>query len=304
VKHSTDKVRFGLFFPVLAFVCFTVLVVAVSVTFSKNNPRNAYAASASAVQLSASSGAQSASSGDSSGASVNTSVNASADTSAASTDSGTLDEFIAAFGLSRDDYPTKLLELLERNPDTAEYVMNYPLKKDKQLNYSLSEYQNCTEVPLLLQWDERWGYLDYGGELMGLSGCGPTALSMVCMYLLQDTTLDPAYIAKYSVENGYRVQGNGTSWALMSKGARDFGLQSEELTLSESQVLEHLEKGDPVICVVGPGDFTDTGHFIVMTGIEDGKIRLNDPNSPTRSEMLWTWDRLSKQIKNLWALSK
>lgn len=52
-----------------------------------------------------------------------------------------------------------------------------------------------------------------------------------------------------------------------------------------------------------PGDFTTTGHFIVLTGAEDGRIRVNDPNSRKRSEKLWDYDRLEYQINNLWVFT-
>ena len=49
-----------------------------------------------------------------------------------------------------------------------------------------------------------------------------------------------------------------------------------------------------------PGDFTTQGHFIVLVGGEDGKIIVNDPNSKERSSLLWEYDTLAGQIKNLW----
>lgn len=48
------------------------------------------------------------------------------------------------------------------------------------------------------------------------------------------------------------------------------------------------------------GDFTTIGHFILLTGVRDGKIMLNDSNSKERSEKLWDYSVLEKQIKNLW----
>lgn len=39
-----------------------------------------------------------------------------------------------------------------------------------------------------------------------------------------------------------------------------------------------------------PGDFTTIGHFILLTGVEDGKIKVNDPNSKIRSSKLWDYD--------------
>lgn len=212
-----------------------------------------------------------------------------------------LDRFISENRLTLDDYPDKLLALLDRNPEAEDFVLNYPLKKGNTPVYSLRNCIGTGEMPKLYQWDERWGYNDYGGELMGLSGCGPTALSMVCLYLLGDELYTPAYVADYSVEHGYRVKDNGTAWALMSDGAADFGLNVTQLKLSETQVMENLEAGNPVICVVGPGIFTDTGHFLVLSGIEDGKIHIHDPNSPKNTQKLWDFDEFSDQIKNIWA---
>ena len=58
-----------------------------------------------------------------------------------------------------------------------------------------------------------------------------------------------------------------------------------------------------LICSVSEGDFTQTGHFIVIYGYEDGWFEVNDPNSVTRSNAKWTYDRLEGQIRNLWAMS-
>ncbi len=213
-------------------------------------------------------------------------------------------EMIAAFAkahdLGLDAWPEELIELLERNPDTKDFVLNYPLKKNLTPSVDLSEYKNSKSVPLLFQWDERWGYTEYGNEIMGLSGCGPTCLSMVCVYLLNDTKYTPRYVADFAQRNGYCVPGSGSAWTLISQGGQELGLDITEIPLDGNRIIRNLEAGNPIICVMGPGDFTTTGHFIVMTGYVDGKIKVNDPNSPTRSEMLWDFDDIKGQIRNLW----
>ena len=81
-------------------------------------------------------------------------------------------------------------------------------------------------------------------------------------------------------------------------------LTSWEVIFDEEHIVSTLNSGNPIICVVGPGDFTDNGHFLVLTGIDDsGKIILRDPNSNIRSEKTWEIDKLMSQIKNLWAFS-
>ena len=42
----------------------------------------------------------------------------------------------------------------------------------------------------------------------------------------------------------------------------------------------------------------------VLTGTVEGKITVNDPNSPARSRVLWSYDEIAPQIKNLWAFTR
>lgn len=109
-------------------------------------------------------------------------------------------------------------------------------------------------------------------------------------------------IKNYADENGYCVDGGGSLWTLMSEGAQKLGIDSTELPLDKQRVINNLEVGNPVVCIMGPGDFTKKGHFIVMTGIENGKIKINDPNSIENSNKLWNFDDISSQINNLWAM--
>ena len=96
------------------------------------------------------------------------------------------------------------------------------------------------------------------------------------------------------------MDGNGSSWTLISVGGKQLGLDVVEIPLDENRIIRNLEVGNPIICVMGPGDFTSTGHFIVMTGYIDGKVRINDPNSTIRSEKLWELSEITDQIRNLW----
>lgn len=212
----------------------------------------------------------------------------------------TISVFAKDQNLDPDDWPEPLIELLAGNPEAEEFVLNYPLRKDETPDIDLGAYKDSSSVPLFLQWDRRWGYSRYGREVMGISGCGPTCLSMVCVYVLNDTSLDPRYIAEFAEKNRYYVPGSGSSWTLISEGGKKLGLDVAELPLDKNTVIRNLKAGDPIICVMGPGDFTTSGHYIVMTGYEDGKIKINDPNSVLRSEKLWEFDDISSQIRNLW----
>ncbi len=206
-------------------------------------------------------------------------------------------------GLSLHDYPKSLIELLERNPETEQFVLEYPTAHLEAASIDLSEYEHSDSVPLFLQWDQRWGYQKYGSDVAGITGCGPVCLSMAAYHLTKSSDFSPDKMLTFASENGYYVKGSGSSWTLISEGAKKLGFHVKELPLDANRIRTALEQGLPVICVMGPGDFTTTGHYIVMTGWEPEGIRVNDPNSRANSEKLWPYDSISGQIRNLWSIS-
>lgn len=201
------------------------------------------------------------------------------------------------------NYPQGVIELLDKNEETVGFVEDYEEKKDAASAEDIGVKPRDGEIPKLIQWDERWGYAPYGTSIVAVSGCGPTCLSMVICGLTGDTAATPAKVAAYGTKKGYVDEENNTYWNLMSEGCKDWGLSCYEGSVDEKQIVAELKNGHPIICSVGPGDFTDKGHFIVLTGYEDGKIRVNDPFSEANSDKLWEFSRLEEQIKALWVYS-
>lgn len=199
-----------------------------------------------------------------------------------------------------DEYPEVYLAALANNPEMLDYVKGY-LKHEK-LDAALTKKDTSASYPLFLQWDRRWGYASYGDKSsIGISGCGPTCLAMVAYALTKDASVTPFETAQYSEIQGYYVDGTGTSWELMTKGAEAFGIKGSELSLNEDQMKRALDAEHPIICAMGPGDFTTAGHFIMIYGYDKKGFSVNDPNSRARSSKKWTYEELSGQIKNLWA---
>lgn len=52
------------------------------------------------------------------------------------------------------------------------------------------------------------------------------------------------------------------------------------------------------------GDFTKIGHFIVLTGYENGNVKVNDPFSIKNSKATWVFANIKDQIKAMWVFSK
>ena len=211
-------------------------------------------------------------------------------------------EYANSHHIAYSEYPEEIVELFERNEETRDFVLSYPEEHNKKHEVDMSEYENCETVPLFMQWDKRWGYIKYSGDVAGLTGCGPVCLSMVAYYLTKDPDMSPDQIMKFATSHGYSTNGNGSKWTLISKGGEKLGFDVTELPLDETRIVNNLQAGVPIICVMGPGHFTTTGHFIVLTGYEDGKISVNDPNSHKNSERTWTYDEIKDEIRNIWAI--
>lgn len=142
----------------------------------------------------------------------------------------------------------------------------------------------------------------YSGNFFAASGCGPTTLSMVVVYLTHNREASPLAVAKYSKEAGYSVDGSGSSWTLISEGCRHYGVKAKTVALDESRMKAELDEGHPIVVNVGPGDFTDTGHFMVITGYDDEGFSINDPNSIEKSGKRWLFKNISSQIRAVWSM--
>lgn len=158
-------------------------------------------------------------------------------------------------------------------------------------------------TPTLYQIDPQWAAERYANDTIGESGCGPTCLSMVYANLTGRTEMDPVKMCAYSERGGY-VEAGATSWTFMTNGAAGLGLRAEELAADATTVKARVASGHPVIAILGPGDFTTTGHFIVICGLDgNGKVVIRDPNSAENTNRAWDLDKILRQARNLWAYS-
>lgn len=199
-------------------------------------------------------------------------------------------------------YPGQLKELAKKNDEAIDFIYEYPKEHSKKHDIDLTAEAAQDTVPLLQQWDERWGYEKYSGNYFAASGCGPTALSMVVLYLTHDAQASPLAVAEYAKEAGYSVDGSGSAWDLIGKGCRHYGVNAKTIKVDEDTFKERLDDGNLIVVNVGPGDFTDNGHFMVITGYDDEGFTINDPNSIIKSNTHWQFERLHSQIRAAWRM--
>ena len=145
----------------------------------------------------------------------------------------------------------------------------------------------ATEVVYFNQPDERYANEPYGTDNIGGYGCGPTSMSIVVSSLTSET-VDPIEMAEWAYENGGWCSKSGSYHSLIPNAAKAWGLPVEGCTASEPQrILDALADGKLVVALMLKGHFTTGGHFIVLRGVQDGKILVADPASYSRSQKLW-----------------
>lgn len=205
-------------------------------------------------------------------------------------------------------YPEEILKALSNNSELAEFAIKYPLeiKKYHENVTTVEDMYEKGEMPLFIQWDDRWGYYPYGDDVLGLSGCGPTCLSMVMVALTGKNQYTPTAIADFATENGYYVAGAGTAWSFFNEGVQKLGLSSRTIGKNENEMKTALNNGEILILSMGPGIFTAGGHYIVIYDYDNdtGEFMIKDPNSVIRSNTTYKLEAFREQIKNIWAISK
>lgn len=144
-----------------------------------------------------------------------------------------------------------------------------------------------TPVVYFNQMDERYADKPYGTDHIGSYGCGPSAMAIVVSSLAEET-VDPVEMADWAYKNGYWCKGSGSYHALIPGAAKAWGLPVSGCSASEPQrIIDALSEGKLVVAIMAKGHFTSSGHFIVLRGVQDGKVMVADPGSYKRSNQLW-----------------
>lgn len=202
-------------------------------------------------------------------------------------------------------FPKEKVEAAENNAGLIHFLYQYGNGEYALGNeFELTDAELSADIPLFMQWDERWGYEDYGSFNVGISGCGPTCLSMVLIGFTKNEQLNPLNLADYAMSHDYYLNGTGTKWAFFPDASELYGITCNELSVTEEAIIGELEKGHPVICSMRRGHFTRAGHFIVLTGVNNDLITINDPNSLELSQKEWSFQTIQTEIAHAWSFEQ
>ena len=130
---------------------------------------------------------------------------------------------------------------------------------------------------------------------------------------MTDTQTDPALMSQWAADQGYWARRSGSYLSIVEGTAQAHGLQAESFPgRTPDELLEELLSGKVLVALMGPGHFTNRGHFILLRGVTlSGQVLVADPNSAERSLSVWDpqliLDELSKSTNNgapLWSIAQ
>ena len=199
---------------------------------------------------------------------------------------------------NHENLPEDLFKMAGTNPDTIDFVAKYI---DNTIRFKFkypSRIFKDVKANYYIQWDQKWGFQEYGTGIIGNAGCAPTSLAMM-LSGITGKNITPDEIATLATENGH-VGDYGTNWDLYPFIADEFNLSVKTLMNDENAIKKELDNGNFVLVSVGPGTFTTISHVMLMVGYdENGYFKIYDPNNLQNSQKTWDYNIFSKEIKNI-----
>lgn len=168
------------------------------------------------------------------------------------------------------------------------------------------------------QYDSRWKNIKYdksnGHSTIGSAGCGTTCSAMVLATLV-DSNITPVETSAWSLANGYKYPSGGTYYSYFVNQFNVYNIPCKQLNtvnlitqsranslLYHNEAKKALEDGNLVIACMGKGNWTKSGHYILLYKYENGYVYINDPASKKASRLKNTFDLVCKQVKYWWTI--
>ena len=162
-----------------------------------------------------------------------------------------------------------------------------------------------------MQTDKKWKSKSYAvkGEssTIGSAGCGPTCAAMVIAEFI-DSKITPVETCKWSLEHGYKALKQGTYYTYFKAQGAAYGLNWEQITNSNiygnkthsahKKALEAVKNGDYVIALMGKGNWTSGGHYVLWYGMDGNYALINDPASTKSSRLKGNYQTFISQVKH------
>ena len=136
---------------------------------------------------------------------------------------------------------------------------------------------------------DSYRYVDYGGNSIYNSGCGPASLANALMVLgIADMTVKDA--CEFAVFCGARIRDAGTNMSTLLKHAAEKWPITYRTTSSNAELAAHLRAGG--VAIMNQGDtykvFSNGGHYVVAAAIDNAdRVTVIDSYWNTKKYKTW-----------------
>lgn len=168
---------------------------------------------------------------------------------------------------------------------------------------------------LYMQTDSRWADHDYSAKgektTIRAEGCGTTCAAMVIATLV-DKKVTPITTSDWSKANGFKAPHQGTYYSYFKPQFAEYGIKCDMMNSVNcygkssdpvhKRVKKSLEENNWIISVAGKGDFTSSGHYILVYGLDGSDVLIKDPYNKKTICSKMPWDRYIKQQKYFWEI--
>lgn len=172
-----------------------------------------------------------------------------------------------------------------------------------------------TQPVIYYQTDPRWKNIKYAvkGEssTIGGSGCGPSSMAMV-LATWKDKSVTPQTECAWALAHGYKCLNSGTFYSYFVPAAKRYGLTCTQLNGASiygnayspyhAQAKQAIDNNHLVIACMGKGNWTRSGHYVVVWNIKGNTIYINDPASSKTSRTQGDYSLFKKQVKYYWVI--
>lgn len=150
-------------------------------------------------------------------------------------------------------------------------------------------------------------------QTIAVRGCGPTSLAMVASQLT-GKSIDPVSLANIATNNNYSTD-VGTTPEYFNDVGTGLGLSVHQQASTKNNLINALSSNSPVILQGNSNNsdtpYTNRGHYVVATGMRNGKITINDPRGQMTSGeydikdvlngsgAMWSFDNTGKNLNQI-----
>jgi uncharacterized repeat protein (TIGR02543 family) len=165
------------------------------------------------------------------------------------------------------------------------------------------------------RWNKNWYRVRKESSTIGGSGCGPSSMSMVISTLKTPGTT-PVETCAWSQSRGYKAYLSGTYDSYFRAHGKAVGISVTQLSATSQNkmskarakvydtiAMNAIKRGDFVIALMGKGNWTTVGHFVLWYGMEGNNVLIRDPASTAPGRAKNTLTLFRSQVKRYWVIS-